>query len=142
VSARVTNTGGRAGDEVVELYLTHSGIEGAPLRALAGFQHIHLAPGASQTITFLPRERDFSVVDESGVRRIVPGDVKVWIGGGQLLLDQGNRRARLPKHNSDYLCRNIARLKSKSNDHATRFLKFTGYTSKLAEPAREPSKPN
>jgi beta-glucosidase len=89
VSTRVTNTGKRAGDEVVELYLTHAGIEGAPLRALAGFQHVHLEPGASKTVTFALRDRDLSTVDAAGVRRIVPGDVRVWIGGGQPVVGPG-----------------------------------------------------
>jgi beta-glucosidase len=88
-STRVTNIGKKAGDEVVELYLTHTGIEGAPLRALAGFQCVYLEPGASKTVTFSLRDRDLSVVDESGVRRIVPGDVKVWIGGGQPIAGSG-----------------------------------------------------
>ena len=83
VSSRVTNIGKRAGDEVIELYLTHSGIEGAPRRALAGFQHVYLEAGASKTVTFTLRDRDLSIVDTAGVRRILPGDVKVWIGGGQ-----------------------------------------------------------
>jgi beta-glucosidase len=89
VSVNVTNTGRRKGNEVVELYLTHSGIEGAPRRALAGFQHVQLEPGASKTVNFSLHDRDLSVVDESGVRRIVPGDVKVWIGGGQPVAGPG-----------------------------------------------------
>jgi len=83
MSVRVTNSGKKPGDEVVELYLTHLGIEGAPLRALAGFQHVRLEPGESKTATFSLHDRDLSVVDGTGVRRILPGEVKVWIGGGE-----------------------------------------------------------
>ena len=36
VSVDVANSGGVAGDEVVQLYLTHPGVPGAPLRALQG----------------------------------------------------------------------------------------------------------
>jgi len=36
-----------------------------------------------KTVTFSLRDRDLSIVDESGVRRIIPGDIKVWVGGGQ-----------------------------------------------------------
>jgi beta-glucosidase len=89
VSARVTNTGKAAGDEVVQLYLTHLGVEGAPLRSLAGFQRVHLEPGASKTVKFSLRDRDLSIVDADGVRRIVPGDAKVWIGGGQPIAGPG-----------------------------------------------------
>jgi beta-glucosidase len=83
VSVDVTNTGSMAGDEVVELYLTHPGVAGAPLRALKGFQRVHLARGQKKTVSFTIRDRDLSIVDEAGKHRIVPGTVKVWIGGGQ-----------------------------------------------------------
>ena len=83
VSVDVTNRGGRAGDEVVELYLTHEGIAGAPERALKGFQRIHLAQGQTRHVEFTLRDRALGVVDESGRHRIVPGRVDVWVGGGQ-----------------------------------------------------------
>src|SRR6185437_8261149 len=83
VSADVTNTGAVAGDEVVQLYLTHAAIAGAPLRSLEGFQHLHLEPGQKQTVTFTLNDRQLSVVDEAGNRRVMPGAVDVWIGGGQ-----------------------------------------------------------
>jgi beta-glucosidase len=83
VSAVVTNTSSVPGDEVVELFLSHPGVDGAPIRALAGFQRIHLAASASQAVTFTLDDRDLSIVDENGVRRVVPGPVDVWIGGGQ-----------------------------------------------------------
>jgi beta-glucosidase len=83
VSVEVTNRGGRDGDEVVELYLTHKGVTGAPQRALKGFQRIHLARGETRHVAFTLRDRALSVVDESGKRRIVPGSVDVWVGGGQ-----------------------------------------------------------
>lgn len=89
VSARVTNTGERAGDEVVQLYLAHPGVAGAPIRTLAGFQRIHLEPGASRTVSFSLHGRDLSVVDADGTRRIVPGEVKVWVGGGQPVAGPG-----------------------------------------------------
>lgn len=93
VSSRVINNGKRAGDEVVQLYLTHWGVAGAPIRALAGFQFVHLEPGESQTVSFSLRDRDLSVVDAAGVRQIVPGEVKVWIGGGQPVAGPGQSPA-------------------------------------------------
>lgn len=83
VSVDVSNTGSMAGDEVVELYLTHPGVAGAPLRALVGFQRIHLTAGESKNVSFTLRERQLSTVDPNGTRRITPGKVEVWIGGGQ-----------------------------------------------------------
>ena len=89
LSTRVTNAGGAAGDEVVQLYVSHPGIDGAPIRALAGFRRVHLAAGASQTVTFTLSAREMSVVDDAGVRRVVPGSVEVWMGGGQPLAGPG-----------------------------------------------------
>jgi beta-glucosidase len=83
VSTRVTNSSAIAGGEVVELYVSHPGIEGAPIRALAGFQRIHLAPNASQTVTFTLSSRELSIVDTNGDRLVPAGPVDVWIGGSQ-----------------------------------------------------------
>jgi beta-glucosidase len=83
VSVRVTNVSSVPGDEVVQLYIAHPGVDGAPIRTLTGFQRIHLDASASQTVDFTLRDRDLSIVDETGIRRIVPGTVDVWIGGGQ-----------------------------------------------------------
>ncbi|MGB7280890.1 MAG: glycoside hydrolase family 3 C-terminal domain-containing protein [Candidatus Acidiferrum sp.] len=83
ISAEVKNTGPVASDEVVELYITHPRVEGAPLRALKGFQRLHFERGEKKTVKFVLRGRDLSIVDESGKHRIVPGEVEAWIGGGQ-----------------------------------------------------------
>jgi len=83
LSVRVSNASSVRGDEVVQLYLSHPGIDGAPIRALAGFQRLHLDAGASKNVEFALHDRDLSVVDEAGARRIVTGAVDVWIGGGQ-----------------------------------------------------------
>jgi beta-glucosidase len=83
VSAKLTNTSKIPGDEIVELYLSHRNQEGAPLRALVGFQRIHLAANASQIVTFALNERDLSVVDATGLRQIPPGPVELWLGSSQ-----------------------------------------------------------
>jgi beta-glucosidase len=83
VSAVVANGGAVDSDEVVQLYLTHEGVPGAALRELRGFQRIHLAHGQSKRVDFTLRDRDLSVVDAEGKRRIVNGTVKAWLGGGQ-----------------------------------------------------------
>ena len=88
-SVNVKNTGKLASDEVVELYLTHAGVDGAPLRSLAGFRRVHVAPGASQVVKITVPNRSLSVVDSEGVRKIVPGDVQVWVGDGQPVSSDG-----------------------------------------------------
>ncbi len=83
ISVDVANSGAVAGDEVVQLYLTQAGIRGAPLRALQGFQRIHLNQGEKKTVEFTLHDRELSVVDDGGKHRIIPGQVAVWVGGGQ-----------------------------------------------------------
>src|SRR3569833_1102965 len=79
----VTNTGIRAGDEVVLLYLKFPNSPGAPLKALRGFQRVHLAAGASQKVRFELKDRDLSMVTEAGEPVIAEGDYSVFVGGGQ-----------------------------------------------------------
>jgi beta-glucosidase len=83
VTVDVTNTGKRDGDEVVQLYVSHPDFGGAPVRSLAGFERIHLQSGETKTVAFTLEDRALSLVDADGVRRIVPGTVNLWIGGGQ-----------------------------------------------------------
>jgi beta-glucosidase len=53
VSADVTNTGSRAGDETVQLYIREQGTSVArPVRELKGFQRISLQPGATKRAEF------------------------------------------------------------------------------------------
>ena len=47
VSVEVTNSGDMGSDEVVQLYLTHRGVELAALRELKGFRRIHLESHAT-----------------------------------------------------------------------------------------------
>jgi beta-glucosidase len=83
LSVDVVNTGQKKADEVVELYLTHQGVQGAAIRALKGFQRISLDAGGQRTVSFTLSGRDLGIVDTEGKHRIVPGTVNVWIGGGQ-----------------------------------------------------------
>jgi beta-glucosidase len=83
VEATVTNTGTRAGDEVAQLYLEFPAVPRAPLRALRGFERVHLAPGASQAVRFELEPRDLSMVTEAGEPTVAEGAYTVSVGGGQ-----------------------------------------------------------
>ncbi|MFN8530674.1 MAG: beta-glucosidase BglX [Anaerolineae bacterium] len=53
VTAEVTNTGKRAGDEVVQLYIhQRAGSDSRPMRLLKGFERVTLQPGEQKTVTF------------------------------------------------------------------------------------------
>ncbi len=82
-SVAVTNTGKIAGDEVVQLYLKFPDVQGAPIRALRGFQRIHLEPGAKQRVDFHLNPRDLNMVTQEGDIIVARGKYIVSIGGGQ-----------------------------------------------------------
>ncbi len=73
VSVDVTNTGKRAGEEVVELYVKGQGA-GSPIRSLQGFQRIALKAGEKKTVTFKPAPEQLG----SGT-----GPVEFSVGGKQ-----------------------------------------------------------
>ena len=82
-SVTVANTGKVAGDEVVQLYLKFPEVPGAPIRALRGFDRVHLEAGASQKVEFHLKPRDLSMVTEAGDIIIPDGRFIVLVGGGQ-----------------------------------------------------------
>jgi beta-glucosidase len=63
VSATVTNTGTRAGTEVVQLYVGQPAANGEPPHQLKNFQRVTLNPGQAQTVHFTVTTRDLSVWD-------------------------------------------------------------------------------
>jgi beta-glucosidase len=80
VSAEVHNTGSRATDEVVQLYIRQTGTSVVrPVRELKGFRRIALAPGASQKVEFkLGRdELKFWNIDLKDV--VEPAQLTVWV---------------------------------------------------------------
>jgi beta-glucosidase len=83
VDLDVTNQSQRAGDEVVELYLNFPAATGAPIRALRGFERVHLSAGSTRHVHLDLSSRDLSLVNESGDRVIVPGAYGLTVGGGQ-----------------------------------------------------------
>ena len=76
----VTNSGKVAGDEVVQLVLSFPNVPGAPIKALRGFERIHLDPGASRVVTFELHPRDLSIVTEAGQPLVPAGEFKLSIG--------------------------------------------------------------
>jgi beta-glucosidase len=91
VEADVKNTGGVAGDEVAELYLTPPQTSVSPTRALDGFQRVHLKSGETRHVTFTLDARTLSQVDERGNRAVTPGSYKLQVGGSQA--EEGSVRA-------------------------------------------------
>jgi beta-glucosidase len=89
VTVEVENTGARAGDEVVQVYL-HD-VEASvpvPIRQLVAFQRLHLAPGERRELSFVLAPEQFSLIDEAGRRTIEPGRFKISVGGRQPTADE------------------------------------------------------
>jgi beta-glucosidase len=83
VSAEVSNSGGREGDEVAELYLAPPQTAVSPHVELEGFVRIHLRAGESKRVQFTLSPRQLSEVDEQGNRAVVPGEYSIYIAGAQ-----------------------------------------------------------
>jgi beta-glucosidase len=83
VDVEVRNTGKRAGDEVVELYLTPPASDVSPARELKAFQRVHLELGASRQVRFELGSRQLSEVDAAGKRNVQPGTYGIYVGGAQ-----------------------------------------------------------
>lgn len=83
VEADVRNTGKRAGDEVVELYLTPPASDVSPVRELKAFQRVHIDPGAVSHVKFQLDPRQLSEVDAAGKRSVQPGTYGIFVGGAQ-----------------------------------------------------------
>jgi beta-glucosidase len=84
VTATVTNTGDRRGDEVVQLYVKD--VEAScvvPQHSLRGFKRLTLDAGASTQVSFRLTSHDLSLIDERGVRLLEPGKFVLSIGGSQ-----------------------------------------------------------
>ncbi len=83
VETQVTNMGGRAGDEVPQVYLTFPAAPGVPRVALRGFQRLSLASGEKRRVTFELSPRDLSTVSAEGKILVLAGRYKIHVGGGQ-----------------------------------------------------------
>jgi beta-glucosidase len=80
VSADIANTGTRASEETVQLYIRLEGTSTAqPIRALKGFQHVQLAAGQTQHVTFHLGPDAFALWDDENRYVVEPARAKIWI---------------------------------------------------------------
>src|SRR5579871_3624000 len=78
--ADVTNTGSRAGDEVVQIYVRLQGTSLAqPVRALKGFQTVTIAPGETKKVRFELKPEAFAIWNDHNQFAAEPSKVTVWI---------------------------------------------------------------
>ena len=75
------NTGSRAGDEVVQLYIRDLlATVARPVIQLAGFTRISLAPGEEKEVSFVLGPDQLSLVDRDLKRVVEPGQFRVMVG--------------------------------------------------------------
>ncbi len=81
-TAKVTNTGSIAGDEVVQLYIhQRAGSTSRPIRELKGFERAALQPGETKTIHFTLGKKDLTYWSETRKAWVEePEEFDVWAG--------------------------------------------------------------
>lgn len=82
VTATLTNSGTRAGTEVVQLYVRDLvGSTTRPVKELKGFQKVALAAGESREVSFTLGAADLAFYTAAGRWETEPGAFKVLVGG-------------------------------------------------------------
>ena len=81
-TARVTNTGSLAADEVVQLYIhQRAGSASRPIRELRGFERVALNPGETKTVHFVIGKNELTYWSEARRAWVEePEEFDVWIG--------------------------------------------------------------
>jgi beta-glucosidase len=83
VTVKVKNTGKRAGDEVVQLYVQHLGSKvERPILELKGFERVHIVAGAERSVEFELKPKDLAYWDATGHQWCVEKEqIRVLAGG-------------------------------------------------------------
>lgn len=80
-SVLLTNTGGKTGQEVVQMYVRDLvGSVTRPVRELKGFRQVCLAPGESRRVEFTLAARDLAFCGLDYRQSVEPGEFRLWIG--------------------------------------------------------------
>jgi len=84
VTAKVTNTGKLAGDEVVQLYVrSPEGSGDRRIHHLEGFTRVNLKPGESKTVSFTLKPEQIMQFGMDGKQSLAKGEYTFFVGGGQ-----------------------------------------------------------
>lgn len=85
VTTTVSNTGKRAGDEVVQLYIRDkvSSVT-RPVKELREFKRISLAAGETKTVSFKLGEEDFRFWNKDMKRVVEPGEFDIMVGSNSV----------------------------------------------------------
>ncbi len=85
VSVEVTNTGKRAGDEVVQMYVRDDYASvGRYFKMLKGFKRIYLQPGETKTVSFKLGFDELNISNQNMKKVVEPGTFTISVGGSSL----------------------------------------------------------
>ena len=108
VSAEVENAGTTSADEIVQLYLSAVASQRhVPIRSLAGFQRLTLAPGERRRVTFRIAPERLSSYDEAGHRVEAAGRLPD-LGGRRAARTGPGASGDLRGHHRCALCSDVA----------------------------------
>ena len=80
VTAEVKNTGARAGEEVVQLYIALRGTSVArPVRELKGFRRVALGPGESRRVEFTIGRNELAIWQRDTKYEVEPAELTIWV---------------------------------------------------------------
>jgi beta-glucosidase len=97
VSVDVRNTGSRAGDEVVQLYIRDVVSSATrPLKQLRGFDRVAVGPGEVRTVTFEIGPEHLSFHGADMTRTVEPGSFEIMVGGSSVDLISTTLEVRAP----------------------------------------------
>lgn len=89
VEAEVANTGSREGDEVIQLYISRTGLSVTqPVLELKGFRRVTLAPGERRTVHFRIEPRELMIWNRAMREVSEPGPVTISVGSSSAVLKQ------------------------------------------------------
>jgi beta-glucosidase len=88
VSVQVTNTGKRAGDEVVQMYVrdVYASV-GRYLKMLKGFERISLKPGETKIVSFKLGFDELNILNQSLKKEVEAGIFTIFVGASSLEKD-------------------------------------------------------
>ncbi|MCJ8208979.1 glycoside hydrolase family 3 C-terminal domain-containing protein [Mucilaginibacter sp. RS28] len=84
VHVKVTNTGKRDGEEVSQLYISHTGLnQPVAIRALKGFERTFIKAGETKAIAFTVSAQDLAITGLDGSLKQAAGKLEFTVGGSQ-----------------------------------------------------------
>lgn len=82
VSFTLSNTGTRAGTEVVQVYVRDLvGSVTRPVKELKHFERVTLAPGENRALKVSIPVQELAFVGLDGVKKVEPGEFQLWVAG-------------------------------------------------------------